>query len=232
MGPISDSDVLDLWERCAGEHPLDRALTLLGLTGGGASRGDLAALPIAERDRRLFAVATALFGPQIMLISACPNCRAETELTFTNALIEKMGQPDAPLAVEFRGRRIGYRMPDSRDLARALAAPDPEAARQVLLAALLEDATPDTELLEVLDTALTERAGLEVLTLSHVCTGCGTAHDSVFDILDYLWRRISAQARRTLWDVHVLARAYGWSSAEIGSLSPARRAAHIDMVTP
>jgi hypothetical protein len=231
MGPISDSVLLELWERCAQEHPLDRALTLLGLTAGTASRGELAALPIAERDRRLFAVAAALFGPQITLISTCPECQAETELAFTVAQIEALGQSAVPPVVEFRGQLIGYRMPDSRDLARALATPDPETARRVLLGALLEDRTPDAEVLEALDAALTARAGLEVLTLTHVCTSCGASHDSVFDILDYLWRRIAARARRALWDVHLLARAYGWSSAEILSLSPERRAAHIDMVT-
>lgn len=231
MGPISDSVLLELWERCAGEHPLDRALTLLGLIDAQTPRGELAALPIAERDRRLFALAAALFGPEIALISTCPDCQAETELAFTIAQIEASRPSDVETVIKVRDRQIGYRMPDSRDLARALAAPDPGAARRVLLGALLKDDTPDAEILEALDTALAARAGLEVLTLSHVCTSCGAAHESVFDILDYLWRRIAARARRALWDVHQLARAYGWTSAEILSLSPGRRAAHIAMVT-
>ena len=49
-------------------------------------------------------------------------------------------------------------------------------------------------------------------------------------MLDYLWRRVVAEARRLLREVHIIARAYGWSSEAVLALSPARRAAHIALI--
>lgn len=232
MRPVSDSVLLAIWERGSREHPLDRALTLIASAGDeGASRAALAQLPMAERDRRLFRIAAALFGPQITVIAECPDCGAETELSFAAATIDDMPAPAGPLTLIHDGAVIPYRLPDSRDLACALAQPDPQAARAALLGALLDRPSPPPALLGALDAALAANAGPEALTLSHVCAGCGAERDAPFDILDYLWRRLTARARRAMRDIHLLARAYGWTSDEILSLSAPRRAAHIAMVT-
>ena len=67
--------------------------------------------------------------------------------------------------------------------------------------------------------------------LDHDCAECGSRQSVLVDIVDILWRQIAARAQQLLWDIHILARGYGWTSSEILSLSPARRAAHIAMVT-
>ncbi|MEW9920203.1 hypothetical protein AB2B41_11340 [Marimonas sp. MJW-29] len=229
MARISDSTLLDLWEQGACEHPLDRALGLLAQLGEGRSRSALAALPIAERDRRLFAVAEAIFGPELALMATCRSCSAETELTFAVADIMALDTPaDARRVLSHGGRDHGYRMPDSRDIAQALQAPDPHRA---LLLSLLGRAEAPEDLLKALDVALTEAAGLETLSLTFDCVECGAGQEAPFDILDYIWRRISAEARRLMWDIHLLARAYGWTSGEILALSPLRRAEHVAMVS-
>ncbi len=75
MRPVSDNVLLAIWERGSREHPLDRALTLsASADGAGASRAALLQLPMAERDRRLFAIAAARFGPRITVIAECPDC--------------------------------------------------------------------------------------------------------------------------------------------------------------
>ena len=45
------------------------------------------------------------------------------------------------------------------------------------------------------------------------CPACGRAADVPFAIATFLWREVDAWARRTLREVHALARAYGWSEA-------------------
>ena len=46
-----------------------------------------------------------------------------------------------------------------------------------------------------------------------------------------LLREVAAAARRLMADIHELASAYGWSEAAIVSMSTARRAAYLEMLT-
>lgn len=229
MAPISDSIVLAMWERALREHPVDRALTLLSIGEGGGSRVGFAALSLAERDQRLMALAAAMFGPTVTLVAECPDCNAETELSFAADALGNV--PGGDLCFEHDGQTIPYRRPNSRDLAAALSKADPGEARRVFLGALIDTPDAPDAMLDQLDTALADHAGPEALTLGYACSGCAKSRSAPFDILDYVWRRITARARRTLYDIHTLAGAYGWSSADILSLSPDRRAAHIAMVT-
>ncbi|WP_343519446.1 hypothetical protein, partial [Sphingomonas sp.] len=136
------------------------------------------------------------------------------------------------LAVPLAPERIALadgascRLPDSRDLAAALRTPEPET---LLLAALLGTA-PDPVRAAEAEAALARAGGLTDLTLTHHCDACGAEGETAFDILDYLWRRISAEAQRLLRDIHVIAGAYGWSSEAVLALSPGRRAAHIALI--
>jgi hypothetical protein len=178
-------------------------------------------------------VAASLFGPQIAVIANCPSCGAETELSFAVSEIEEIAAAEntAPRVFRHEGNDIKYRPPDSRDLARALATPDPAKARRTLLKHLLDRAEAPDALIDAFDAFLAERAGLEALTLTYVCASCGTECEAPFDIVDYLARHLAARAKRALWDIHLLAGAYGWTSDEILSLSSERRATLIGMVT-
>jgi hypothetical protein len=62
------------------------------------------------------------------------------------------------------------------------------------------------------------------------CSACGGAWDRPLDIGQFLWDEISAEAHRLAREVHALARAYGWSEAEILGLSPRRRQLYLELV--
>jgi len=63
------------------------------------------------------------------------------------------------------------------------------------------------------------------------CPNCAHKWEAAFDIVAFLWREISAAARRLLREVHTLASAYGWTQPEILSLSSARRRVYLEMAT-
>lgn len=222
-GPGS-CDFLALWDEGAGCHPLDRALGLIAAVEG-TPREQAATLPIDERNRSLYRIVTRLFGERISLIATCGECAADTEITFSTR--DALAVPAAAERIAFGGDAGWCRLPNSRDLAAALSAPDPESA---LLAAVVEADDDDPALLAEAETALAAQAGLADLSLVHRCDRCGTEEEAAFDVLDYLWRRIVAEARRLLREVHVIAAAYGWSSEAVLALSPARRAAHIALI--
>ncbi|MEM8657300.1 MAG: hypothetical protein AAGF22_04325 [Pseudomonadota bacterium] len=222
-----DSTLLTVWEEAVDAHPLDRAVSLISGFDR-IPRAEAAALPMGARDRRLFALTGRLFGGEIRVFGACAACGAETEVVLPVAAALEVALPEVDFSVTHQGQPHPCRLPDSRDLAQALQAAAP---REALLQTIVGVDAPEPDLLAEVETALEARAGLSALTLAHRCADCGAEAATPFDILDYLWRRISAEAQRLMWDIHLLAKAYGWTSGEILGLSRRRRAAHIALVT-
>jgi hypothetical protein len=89
---------------------------------------------------------------------------------------------------------------------------------------------PEAILAEI-ETRMTEADPQSDVVLEFACDACRHDWTTTFDIGHFLWEEISARAARLLLDVHLLARAYGWTESEVLMLSDARRAAYIDMVS-
>jgi hypothetical protein len=223
-GGHGSRDFLALWEEGEADHPLDRALGLIEAFEG-TPRAEAASLPLDRRDRALYRIAARLFGSRIRLIATCADCGSESELSFSTDEALAVSPPAERIALG-KGT-VACRVPDSRDFAQALAAADP---RHALIAALLDDPAPEPALVGAAEAALAAQGGLTDLALVHRCTACGNDGATPFDILDYLWRRITAEAQHLLRDIHVIAGAYGWSGDAIAALSPRRRAAHVALI--
>jgi len=220
------TDFLALWDQGVDEHPLDRAIGLVSAAEG-IPRSEAAAMPIDARDRALFRFCAGQFGSAIRLVATCSECEADSEIEFSVSEVLALAPPPDRFVVSYRGQEIACRSPNSVDLAGVLTSPAP---RKALLGGLIAAGEADDELLDAAEAALADRAGIATLSLANDCPECGAVTDVQFDILDYAWRLITSEARSLLRDIHVLARAYGWTSAEILALSPRRRAAHIAMV--
>jgi hypothetical protein len=61
------------------------------------------------------------------------------------------------------------------------------------------------------------------------CPACATRQVLDLDIGRFMWREVAVAARRLLAEVHLLACAYGWAEQDILALSPARRAAYLEL---
>ena len=64
------------------------------------------------------------------------------------------------------------------------------------------------------------------------CAICAHHWAAPVDIAAFLWSELAACAIRTMRDVHELATAYGWSEAEVLSVSPLRRHHYLELVEP
>jgi len=67
------------------------------------------------------------------------------------------------------------------------------------------------------------------ITLRLACSECGHGWDAAFDIASFLWAEIAARARQLVYEVHALARRYGWREADILAMSPARRQLYLEV---
>jgi hypothetical protein len=237
--PTRDEALLELWE-CGLGHPASARGDALLRAGD-----DLAApATLGERTVRLLKLHAALFGRDVALRSRCPACQSIVNFKSDCAgLIAEMPQPaaDAVHRLELDGLTIEFRVPSSADLVAASNAPTDESfARRVIdrcvLAAARDGAgvavqeLPDAALdavskqMEALDPAA-------AVSFALACPECEKRWTAPLDVGQLVWQKVQAAAERLLLDVDALARAYGWTEREVLRLSPARRAAYLQIVT-
>jgi len=228
MHALSATELLSVWESGSSQIPLRRALAMIAAACPEVSSDSLASLTIGQRDARLLALREAMFGAQLTGITDCPECGEKIELTFNCSDIRQHGEiePAAELAVQSNGREVRFRLPTSADLLAV------NSSEQLLERCLLDrgnDLTKDLFLAVV--EKMSSADPMADIHLALNCPSCAHKWEAAFDIVAFLWREISAAARRLLREVHTLASAYGWAEPEILSLSPARRRVYLEMAT-
>ncbi len=237
MAALSAQDILRIWEAGVAQEPVGRALAILAAASPGTPREELAALPVGRRDARLLEIREVTFGPTLDGVSSCPRCSGRVEFTLEVADLHARvgpGAEDTEGEVRLEDWSLRYRLPTSGDLAAAAGYGDPGAARRILAGRCILEARRGDAPVEaghVPAVAMAEQDPSAEVLLDFICPACGHAGQTLFDIGDYLWEEIRAQALRLLHEVHTLARTYGWREADILSLSAARRRAYLEMAT-
>lgn len=234
--------LLEVWERGAGLHPLDRALTILHVANGQHSYADLAALPIGQRDAWLYAARTHMFGTRLQSVATCPRCEGKLEFELDGATIWKpqpLPQVAEPLHFATDEWVITFRLPNSLDLAAISNANMVGAARAALAQRCVQGATEGgvsvpvellpEHLLAQLATNLAACDPAAEVLLNLACPACDHRWQMLFDIAAFFWTELCAEAQRLLREVATLARSYGWREADILALSATRREAYLEL---
>jgi len=236
----SAADLLSAWEEGLAREALERPLALLAAVRPGESLDRLARLPIGRRDAELLALRRRVFGAHVSSVAVCPACSERLELAFDLDDVAAPADPDASetYTVAAEGHTATFRLPTTADLAE-VRHDDLERVRLALLERCVERAeaggrrVPAARLPPPVVSAVEERmerADPQAdVTLELACPACGHGWEERFDAATFLWEELSAWARHLLCDVADLARAYGWSEAEILAMSPARRQAYLDL---
>lgn len=238
--------LLEIWERGRQASDVERGLLLLSAALPGVPREALRSLPVGRRDARLMALRRWVFGSAVEGVTDCPSCGERLELAFDlDGLLAGEGggfEDDGPrtLRLERDGWSLIYRLPDSGDLDAVARAPTAEGGALLLRRCLLEARSPGgvevlpealpPELVGALAGAMEAADPQGTVLLASECPSCGHQWNTLFDILAWFWAEIEGWGHRTLRDVHTLARAYGWSEAEVLGLSPWRRRAYLELV--
>jgi hypothetical protein len=255
---VSNQVLLALWERCFAAPSAVQALELAALARPELQRETLEHLSIGERDRALLGLRENLFGSQVQSLVHCPKCNEGLEFAFEISQLRiepkvpgtetpEAGRLEtAPLELELAGQRLQFRLPNSLDLIAVSGISNAEQMRQALLERCVLEveggskkrleprATWNPESLEsihqAINQAMQQADPQAVIELNLNCPACTHRWAAIFDIASFLWREIDTWARRTLREVHRLARAYGWTEAEILALSGTRRRLYLELV--
>jgi hypothetical protein len=232
------------WETGRQQHPLDRALTLLAAAHPERSREELATLTVGQRDALLLELRERMFGSRMQARVVCPRCGEAVELEVSTSQL-RVGAPAAgavPYELETDGIRLRFRLPDSRDLAAAVRAPDGERAhltlveRCVIEARAANEAAPQPPavlppaVLGRLAQAMAELDPQAEVLLDLDCAACRHGWQAQLDIGTFLFSELTGECKRLLGEVHALALAYKWSEADILAMPPHRRSFYLAMV--
>jgi hypothetical protein len=234
MRPLNATQLLALWDAGQTRHPIDRALLALALAMPEEAPDQLADRPVGWREASLLALRNATFGNSLDGYAPCPACGSLMEFRIDGAaLLHELPVPAADALIECDGHQ--WRLPSSRDQAMIVNASDPEAAVQRLLercrlagkhvggAVTPSDLAELEARMEALDPAAN-------ISLAMRCNDCGHVWDAMLDVGCCFWDELGTRARQLLEAVNRLASAYGWSESAILALSPARRAAYLQMI--
>jgi hypothetical protein len=227
MSALVNPDLLDLWERGSNLHPIDRALLAITALEPGEPYAALADWPLGRRNAALARLRRECFGSELTGWVSCPQCGERLEFSFdVGMLLEEPTDAVAQLTAD----AWSFRALTSRDLASVAAEIDERAAAQKLLRLCTAEEREFTdEELEAIGEQLAEADPLAETLLDFACAACEQRWQESLDIAAWLWAEIEARARRLLYDVHILAVAYGWTEHEILALSEPRRAVYLEM---
>ena len=242
MKPLSNQELLQVWEQGLGQHPIRQALLLLRAACPEVSPQALAELSVGQRDGYLLTLREWLFGPRLTSRATCPKCDEPVELTFDTADIRTTAQLEAKttLSINVEGYEVRFRLPNSMDLLTLGSQEDQTAQPHALLERCIiavEWAGQTQELSQlpapVVAAVIDQMAQVDPqaeVQLALTCPVCTQEWTMMFDVVTYFWEEINHWAYRTLHEVHLLASAYGWSEADILALSRWKRQFYLQLV--
>jgi len=224
---------------------LSRGITRLG-DQAPPSMGAVATLTVGDREALLLALRGLTFGNRMDCVLQCPSCaeRLDLELHVDDLLLPPYEQPQPwrALTVDANDQSFSMRLrvPNGADqLAIAtLAAADPAAAAQALLARCVTDLRRGDELLDSIPALLqgpVAEAMAEIdpqaeLNIQMTCPNCGAGFTSLFDTAAYLGQEIEDRADAIFREVHALALYYHWSESDILDMSYRRRQRYLQLL--
>jgi hypothetical protein len=238
---LTEANVLEVWEGGLDSTPAARALLIASMAMASGGEQDVADLPLSAVNTLLLDLRCGAFGDALPCTTDCPACGESLDVTVAAEELRPAaagGRTGDAVAVPATatlatgGFTITYRALTGRDV-RAVDPTAPGARRTLVLRCVLSVSPPVDDLPdEVLDSLAPRLAELDpgadtVLTLD--CPQCEHRWEAALDIADHVWTDVSGYARGVLHDVHALARAYGWSEADVLSVSPARRQFYLEV---
>ncbi len=197
--------------------------------GGTGTKADRALLlTAADRDRLLAHLHVLTYGPHVDSTTTCKRCGERFDLDFSlPALLSHLLQPRSGphrLAADGTCRLEDgrcFRLPTGQDELAVGDSPGASAAQALLERCMVEGDLGEgtTAIEEVMD----QVAPLVSLGIDAVCPQCGHEQQFNFDIQSYLLSALLQEHPRLYQEIHTLARGYGWSLAEILSLTRTQR---------
>lgn len=201
----------------------------------------LAELPVGDREALALGLRRLNLGERMAVVVRCPAepCGEllELDLRASELLLPPYAEPRPNFAAAIgpAGPTLPARLPTTTDqLAAAEAVQRGEDAARILLRRCISDAPEGLELpaaeLARLERALAERDPQAEIELELRCPACAQVFAAILDATRFVLRELRAGAALLYHEVAGLARALGWSEAEILTMPTRRRRRYVALL--
>lgn len=236
------AELLNILEDGMASTFAERALLLLGMTFPELPREVLTAWSVGQRDAQLLLLRQSLWGPRMIAIGVCPECRERLELNLDirNLLPVKKAMEAGALSLSIDHFDVTFRVPTTQDLLAAESEDDSAKARALILSRCVLSAQEESvplsserlpeKVIDEIASAMARADPLADIRLNVACPSCSHRWRTALDIVSFLWTEIEDWGARILKEVHTLALSYGWREADILALSATRRQIYLEMV--
>lgn len=231
LGQVGDLDI-----DFAGTDRPRLVTTLLARCGERGEPSYWWSRPVGERIAALLRlVALTEARDELPLSARCtvPECAESFEFMLPLHRLTEHDGDDGPVTATLEsGALVSLRRPTGEDLQRWREARPASRAQAIewMLDTLVVAGECTAEDEPVVTAALTEGDPLVDFAVACRCPACGIAIDVAIDLEELALRRLFAQQRALLQQVHGLASHYGWTEAEVLAVPPSRRARYLALI--
>ena len=245
MKVLTEKEILQIWEAGQNRPLWFRGMLILAQAFPERSKSQLANMTIGQRNYNLLKLRQRMVGSTIDSLVHCRKCRTPMEFQMNVEGIFDLvpcEREDQEFSEVIREVTLRFRALTSRDLAAIGETRTPETARTLLVHRCiiqasregnsLDSASIPEEIIEELGDKMAETYDPHVeIRFVLECPACKHTWSAMFDIVSFFWAEISTQAQRLLQEIHLLARAYGWSETEIMAMNAARKNYYLELVS-
>lgn len=180
---------------------------------------------IADRDGILAVIYKQLYGGKIESTVQCNNCQKPFDIDFSLDDLQTHLQKQQNIAgIEKKedgsfvlNPSCRFRLPTGEDELSVAMQSHEHATENLLKRCLLEgDIVTDGERVQEAMSLIAPVLRTEIPTN---CPECGNGQIMQFDIQSFLLTRIKNEQKKNVWEIHKIAKEYGWSYLEISNLS-------------
>jgi len=242
--PVSTAQLMQLWESARAAPSCQFGVVILRFAAPELSEEQLLNMSTGARDGLLLRVRLQWFGPLVQSSTPCTSCKLPIEADldlqqFTPPLTLKAPYSEC----SYKGKTIrvrGLRVKDeieyaTRGLSGAKATSfilDKVIAKQCFdRQNVLKEIENDPAFFKQIEEHMEIADPWATVWLNLACQECKAEHSLLFDIKDILYNDLQNWFAEIMEQIHILARAYGWSEQEILSLSSQRRLWYCRRVT-
>ena len=195
-------------------------------------------LCVTDLDALALLLRQMIFGDLIRTDIICPtqDCGKRIDITFRIKEYLAHHRPRKARDVEaadetgwfrLRGTPVSFRLPSGADQIAVALTLKPE---RELVRRCIRPADLPVRLVKRVETAMEAMAPSLSHNLRGQCSECGATVDIYFDIQQFVLRELANQAAFIYEDVHLLAKYYHWTQAEILSLPHSRRTRYTELL--
>jgi hypothetical protein len=239
MQRLSESQLLDLWEKAYGKAPSERAVMLVGACQPDVPAKQLLQMTVGQREGILLRLREQIFGSRVDMIADCPSCKESLEFSFhIHDILCDQETSTGTCELQLDGHRIAFRVPNNGDLIAVQSLAADERRRELFNRCTqvshidCDESEPQQLSPSQIASIINEMAVADPqanIQFEMTCAACSHRFTAAYDAAAFLWRELHVWAQRLLLQIHSLALRYGWTEEQILGLSSWRRQVYTNL---